>query len=162
MDQRPIAALELCQRINAASLLVNVGQPLPDEAIKSLSNWTQALRARKRHGWENYLIDRRNEFGLNIQEISIDRYNQWNTHVNFCTPLIQDHIQRAARQIPNTLDVKPIHADTLKCLRLAVIEQCYSDIVPPDFFTRLSEWFFKGHYACGWIGRYPEGKCVVY
>ena len=30
------------------------------------------------------------------------------------------------------------------------------------FFTNLMHWYRLGHWPCGWEGRYPEGKLIVY
>jgi hypothetical protein len=44
----------------------------------------------------------------------------------------------------------------------ACVEQEYADVVAPAFFSRLAEWYLRGHYPCGWLGDYPDGKIMVY
>src|SRR5258708_2980670 len=42
------------------------------------------------------------------------------------------------------------------------MEAEYADVCPPGFFTSIGHWYVNGHFPCGWLGAFPQGKLVIY
>lgn len=162
MDTFTDLAQRLCDRILAVNLFSKVGTPTNDETVVEIRNWNEVIPRLQGIEWENYQIDQSNEFGLKIQAISVDLYNRWNEVSDKYFVQIKPHIMDCFTKL-NLPDIeKEVTSSAKWDLGHALIEQFYSVHVSPGFFTNLAEWYIKGHYPCGWIGIYPEGKCIVY
>ncbi|MBN2371633.1 MAG: hypothetical protein JXO72_14215 [Vicinamibacteria bacterium] len=37
-----------------------------------------------------------------------------------------------------------------------------SDVVGTTYFREMLSWFYAGHFPCGWVGVWPEGRMRVY
>lgn len=47
-------------------------------------------------------------------------------------------------------------------IEMACLEQEYSHLVEPGFHQIVAEWYVRGHFPCGWEGRFPKGKLVIF
>ncbi len=37
-----------------------------------------------------------------------------------------------------------------------------ADVYPPGFYASQAYWYASGHFPCGWRGKVPQGKLIVY
>jgi hypothetical protein len=43
-----------------------------------------------------------------------------------------------------------------------LLEVEYSDVVEPGYYAEQMEWYRLGHFPCGWQGKWPEGRRVIF
>lgn len=89
--------------------------------------------------------------------------NYWNENVILVKekylPPILESINRAIKD-------KDYSAEMIFSIRqnilMIIISDYYSDYYESIFFKNLLEVYLSGHIPCGWKGKYPEGKIIVY
>ena len=94
--------------------------------------------------------------------ISKERLNQWSEVLGVVRPLVIKLL--SDKQISD--GKYPLTEGAVVTIRWCLLGLCmeaaYSDILTPRFFTEISEWFYQGHFPCGWQGDLYAGKLVVY
>ena len=56
-----------------------------------------------------------------------------------------------------------VFEDTVQWDILGVcMEAEYADIFQPGFYASQAYWYINGHFPCGWEGKFPNGKLIVY
>ncbi len=58
--------------------------------------------------------------------------------------------------------IRQVKALFLSDLLYIVLDSSYGPPAPAGIYSRLLDAYASGHYPCGWIGEYPEGRLVVY
>jgi hypothetical protein len=61
----------------------------------------------------------------------------------------------------NSLGQAFVNAVRWDILHLAM-EAGFADVYPPGFFASQAYWYACGHFPCGWRGKFPQGKLIIY
>lgn len=78
-------------------------------------------------------------------------------------PLVQSLVREKTKRVVEENELPKIFLDTIDWDILHVcMEAEYADVYPPGFFASQAYWYVKGHFPCGWVGEFPDGKLVVY
>ena len=162
--------LERASRINWFS---NSGQSLPSHGpmeIETARSWKAALDKSGSiaiaNAWEEGRALITVELGLNHKL----EYRKWNDHVAMGHYQMEETVFAKADAV---IDSMPEIAADDECVPFlkgqvrwdmvaAYMEQVYSHLVPPRFYTLLFEVYEAGHYPCGWNEVWPNGKLWVY
>ena len=104
-----------------------------------------------------------NQYCERLVERSRDRFNQWNDVVGDVKPTVIAFVQRKIEAVVREHNLPKVFKDTVKWDVLGVcMEAEYADVYPPGYYASQAYWYTKGHFPCGWKGKFPEGKLIIY
>ena len=156
MHPKTIAALE---QLRTLDWFCNVGIVDTQEA-KILSSWDEAIKSVSSFEWENFEIDRTGDFTEFLSIYHTNERNKWNKKIDETKPAIEDILinkNTFLNKLPKDI------TDSVKWHILGyLMELEYSDICQPGFLSRQADWYFKGHFPCGWEGEWPGGRPIIY
>jgi hypothetical protein len=130
---------------------------------KVLLSWKQAIKNCSSINWENLCLEAANQYRERLLERSKKRYNQWNETVdqvkNVTTSLARRKIDTIVREhgLPGVFEAT-VQWDILH----VCMEAEYADVYHPGFYASQAYWYVKGHFPCGWEGKFPDGRLVIY
>ena len=132
-------------------------------AARVVGSWGEAIALCSTIDWENFLIDRANDFRDRLRAISVSDYNRWNSVAIPVKRVAEQMIVEKTHGIVRALRMPPefVHRIRVDLIHMA-IELEYSEICPPGFFAGQGGWYVKGHFPCGWEGAFPKGRLIVY
>lgn len=159
MHPRTLATL---QELDEAHWFAAVGANDTKAAI-ILPNWEAAIESCASIDWENLLLEAANQYRNKLMQLSPERFRQWNIIVEDVKKATNPLVERKIAQVVKDHQLPQVFADTVKwdILHLAM-EAEYADVYPPGFYASQGYWYRSGHFPCGWEGRFPEGKLVIY
>lgn len=127
-----------------------------------LGNWYEAA-ASLEGDWEDLCLDAANGYREQLMLVAKSQYQTMNEVVGLIKretePMIDALLERRAdlRALP-----KVIH-DTMRWDMVHLcVEAEFSDCLPPGFYASNSYWYSVGHLPCGWKGRFPDGRIIIY
>jgi len=128
-----------------------------------VSSWAEAIALCSTIDWENFLIDRANDFRDRLMATSVRDYNRWNSLAIPVKSVAERMIVEKTHGIVRALRLPPefVHRVRADLIHMA-IELEYSQICPPGFFASQGGWYVRGHFPCGWEGAFPEGRLIIY
>ena len=139
-----------------------VGVKDTDAAIV-LSSWNDAIKHCSSLEWENLLLEAANQYCERLVERSMDRFERWNEIVDAVKPAAMDLVSRKIKDVCQKHGLPKVFVDTVEwdILHLCM-EAEFADVYPPGFYASQAYWYTKGHFPCGWQGKFPKGKLIVY
>jgi hypothetical protein len=128
-----------------------------------VTSWEEALEWHGEGTWEDVHLEGANLIGEAICAKSVERYQNWNAVVELVTPFVEGLVEEKVRETVQRVGLDKAFIDSVlwDIVNLAV-EAEYSDLIAPGFFTRLGEWYERGHWPCGWDGPMTGGRLVIY
>jgi hypothetical protein len=160
MHQRTIRALT---QLEEADWFSCVGKQDADTVIV-LSSWDEAMQecASAESEWLN--LEAANQYRARLMERSKSRLIEWNTIVAEMKPFIESMANRKIEAVVRANNLPKIFGDTVRWHLLHLcMESEYADVYPPGFFASRAYWYTRGHFPCGYRGKFPnEGKTVLY
>jgi hypothetical protein len=159
MHPRTVATL---QELSEAHWFARVGVKDTD-AASVLSSWAEAIRHCSSPGWEDLCLEAVNQYCERLLEKSKDRYNQWNDIVDEIKPVTAPFVRDKIAVVVRDNALPQVFEDTVQWDILHVcMEAEFADVFPPGYYASQAYWYMKGHFPCGWMGRFPQGKLIVY
>lgn len=139
-----------------------VGQKDTDVAI-ILPSWIEAIASCASVDWENLCLEAVNRYCKQLMSRDKERFNQWNAIANAVKAVTIPLVTRKIEQVVKENGLPKVFEDTVQwdIVHLAM-ESEYADIYPPGFYASQAYWYVKGHFPCGWQGRFPDGKLIIY
>jgi hypothetical protein len=131
--------------------------------VSTLSSWAEAIEQCASLEWENLCLDAANQLRSRIAEVAPERLQQWNPIVErmkaVSVPLVREKVAKvvAEHALPKVFE-DTVQWDVLHLL----MEAEYSDIVAPSFYAAQAFWYVKGRFPCGWAGKFPTGRLVIF
>jgi hypothetical protein len=155
--------LELIERLKHAPWFERVGQPIADETVVQVAGWRDAVALALSSEWQLARLHASNDLSGFLAREHRQRFFLWNKIVceidQYLQRAIADVARRVTREYALPQEIGRL-LDSTACL--ACVEAEYSDLVPPGFFSRIAEWYLKGHFPCGLTDKYPKGKLMVF
>jgi hypothetical protein len=149
-------------KLDSVEWFQNVGQK-DNEFVEYVGTWKAAIKSCSSTAWENFTLEAANNLRVRILKVAPERFKLWNEVIDIVKPfsqaLVQDKISGilAAENLPKAVS---------DCVEWDILHLCveaeYSDVVEPGFFSSLSYHYYTGHFPCGYKGKIPNGKIVVY
>lgn len=134
-----------------------------DINYEQVKSWKEAVEKCKSSTWNNTQLEAGNALTISLHKDWRDKYRMWNSIVDQAKKLLNvEIIPIISKQLNNnTLDTavqQSIEWDMIS----AMMEHVYSPYVKPGFYTMLLKVYEEGHFPCGWKGKYPDGKLLIY
>jgi hypothetical protein len=150
------------QELERADWFRAVGQKDTKAAIV-LDSWSKAIASCSSRKWEDLLLEAANQYSEKIFQRSKERFNQWNIIMREMKPITEALVMRKTLPIVLAHKVPKSFEDSVKwdILHLAM-ESEFADIHPPGFYASQAYWYMQGHFPCGWDGKFPDGKLIIY
>ena len=132
-------------------------------AAKVVNSWPEAIALCSTIDWENFVLDRANDFRVRLRATSVSDYDRWNEVARPLSKVVVPMVYAKTRDVvlqwrlPQEF-VQRVGWDVIHM----AIESEYSEICPPGFLAVQGAWYLNGHFPCGWEGRFPNGIPIVY
>jgi len=156
---RTIATLA---QLEKADWFSKVGVQESDAVIVLLS-WEAAIESCGSSKWENLCLEAANQLHERILERSVERFNQWNIIATECRKAVDTLVRGKVKAVVKKHRLPKVFKDTVSWDMIHLcMEAEYAEVFPPAFFASQAYWYVQGHFPCGWKGRFPKGKLVIY
>ena len=159
MHPRTVATLE---QLKQADWFCCVG--IRDtEAAEVLSSWYEAIESCSSPEWEHLCLEAANQYRERLVERSPEQFKKWNDIAVEIRPSALALVAEKTKQVIQENNLPKAFLDTVNWdIAHLCMEAEYADIYPPGFFAAQAYWYVNGHFPCGWKGKFPKGKLVIY
>lgn len=159
--------IEIVKCILACDWLVNCGMKdkfIKDNDFERLTSVVQAEKKINTIKWENTCLEARNTLTGYLARNYSDIYNKyWNIWVD---QIKEEILPKVLHIIVDRLKEKNFSPDIIGNIQFDVINiimvLSYREYYQSPFYEELFCVYENGHLPCGWSGRYPKGKLLVY
>jgi len=159
MNPRTRATLDELAR---ADWFARVGQKDTGAAIV-LDSWKEAIESCSSDVWQDLLLEAANQYRMRLVERSKERFSQWNAVVREVRALTNPLVEQKFDLVQREHDLPKVVEDSIKWDILhAAMEAEFADVYPPGFSVSNAYWYVHGHFPCGWEGKFPEGKLIIF
>ena len=159
MHQRTVSTLIELENTN---WFVNVGKP-DSKQVNFLSGWDQAIKSCTGEVWETLCQEAVNQYRIRVLERNQQRFRDWNKLIR---EIKGNTLPLVLSKTKNVVDANRLPKGFIDTVQWDILHLCmeaeYADVFPPGFFASQAFWYMKGHFPCGWIGKFPDGQLVVY
>ncbi len=138
--------------------------PLPFDA-EQVSGWPQAMDLCSSQAWEDATLDARNRLTEFLHRHHRDAYQRWNgIAVSAKERVVSRLCETSWRAFADRMGLGKSLLDAASWdVIAAVMEHEYRSCKGrPDFFLQLLQVYRAGHFPCGWQGRWPGGRLLVW
>ena len=140
----------------------SVGVHDTDSAIV-LSSWGEAIESCSSPEWEDLCLEAANQYRERLLERSVERFRKWNDVVDKMKPIAQALVREKCQQVVEENDLPQVFLDTVDWDIIGVLMEAeYADVYPPGYYASQAYWYVHGHFPCGWQGKFPKGKLIIY
>jgi len=150
-------------QLDGVEWFANVGIQDGSDTKIVLTSWKEALKSCNSLKWENLCLEAANQYRERLAERSMKRLRKWNDLVDeikkVSIPFVQAKIATVVKEhnLPSTFE------GTVQWDILHLCMECeYADVYPPGFYASQAYWYANGRFPCGWKGKFPEGKLIIY
>ena len=155
--------IETLKELDAAEWFSAVGSEEATDSVLVVSSWSEAIRSCSAPEWEGLLLEAANQYRERLQERSPDELASWNARVRIVKEATIPLVEKKVRKVARTNDLPQVFLDTVNWDILHIcMEAEFAHVHPPGFYASQAYWYVKGHFPCGWQGRFPGGQLVVY
>lgn len=168
VSKRTFPPSDLRARIAAIRWFEHCGEPFTGKLsmpFEQVTSWAEAERHNAEPAWETATLEAQNQLSLWLHLHAKPRYQQWNEimvkhQTSSISPATGDRLMALQKEH----QLAQAFLDTTRWnLMGALMEDTYRDTGHPVyFFHELLEVYEAGHYPCGWVGTWPEGKLLIY
>ncbi len=129
-----------------------------------LSSWAEALKASELPEWDDATLEARNQLTLWLHLNARAEYQSWNERAGRIKTELLPSLWQAWAPHDARLAWPESFKHSLEWNLLgAAMENEYLETGHPAvFFLELLTIYEAGHVPCGWEGRWPEGRLLVY
>lgn len=114
--------------------------------------------------WENMCLERAGDFTAYLHVNHKTEFNQyWNNEVRIVK---SEYMPEIIDKITQALLNKDLSLDILEDMKMNIVTlfmlEFFSEYYSSDFFERMLRIYLSGHLPCGWAGKYPKGRFLIY
>lgn len=153
----------ILRQLDGARWFSRVGKVDGVEVALVLRSWEEAIARLTSTTSQELNWAAANHFCSQILERSKERYDRLGGIIDdlkkITVPMVGRKIDAVVREnkLPEAFEAK-VHIDVIHyCL-----EAEFADLVKPAWFTGHASWYAAGHLPCGWEGKLPQGRIVIY
>jgi hypothetical protein len=132
--------------------------------VQPVHSWHEAVAACQSEEGRSANLEARNELSSFLHEKHPRRFQRWNDLADdikraCIAPLASEVWQPFAQR--NNLPAAFVDCVSWQVLAAAVENEYRECQGLPMYFSHLLQVYRHGHFPCGWIGRWPQGKLLV-
>lgn len=132
-------------------------------AARVLVSWEEAIKSCDSVEWENLCLEAANQYRERLIERSKERFQKWNDIAREIRPTAIALVRRKTIQVIQANSLPKVFLDTVDWdIAHLLMEAEYADVYPPGFYASQAYWYVKGHFPCGWEGKFPEGRLIIF
>lgn len=140
-----------------------VGKPYNSDKVLTVSTWNEAIDACSSDYYDWLVNEAANNYTEILKSKNKQKYNQWNKILqpikNEVNKLLSEKLEDVTKE--NTLP--KTFRDTVEWDIINALMECeYDDVHESSFFLSQLYWYKIGRFPCGWSGKYPDGKLIIY
>lgn len=153
----------LIERLTESQWFSSAGQAVPSTGIVQVDSWGAAATFAMQKKWEKIHLDLFNDLASAVLEHYGEEHYPLDDVGDVVWALVAPVVERqieAAGIPPHLLEIVRVH--TTSDVVLACLECEFRSIASIGLFASLANWYLQGHFPCGWQGKYPKGKLVVF
>jgi hypothetical protein len=130
-------------------------------ALDARRHWSEEQR--RSHDLQRIRQDIERSAAFNVGPGGEDGFPEWDRVREELKPSVVSLVERKTADVVRREGLPPVFVKTvtIDMLYLAV-ESEFCEVVPGGFFTANSFYYANGHFPCGWEGRFPEGRLIVF
>jgi hypothetical protein len=158
-------SIDLLTALRSVNWFHAIGQTIESSDVDRVRCWQEALKYCAKALYKGAArIEARNQLTVALSENYATRYQQtYNALVDDINALIVPLIQQKTSFLDSRIkDSEDFQIAVQYDLRGACLELEYTDLIGPIFYLGAIDWYFAGHFPCGWNGRFPKGRLVVF
>lgn len=151
--------------MTAIKWLTSLGEPLANEdGFIQVQDWKECEECFTQSEWEDTTLDMRNSITSFLSTEHPDAYLNWNDKAKEALLFLNEEIMPTIESIDVQFEDKEtfyscIRWDLLGCF----MENSYKEFNVPQHFTlELLSIYKQGKFPCGWQGKWPNGKILVF
>ena len=149
---------EFLLRLAQAPLFEAVGRSDGAEGAVMVSSWAQAAKMRNKRKNENIEIMAANDIR---GQLPYERLQTWNGTVDVVRAEVAPIVQARVEGLDLPPALRRAVGDVARWdLLHAGMEHEFGDVVTTRFYRDLAEWYFRGHFVCGW-DRTEDGLVTI-
>jgi hypothetical protein len=142
-------------------------QDIGDESIIYVDSWTKASKHYHSSNWEKTTLNASNELTAYLHKHFLREYSGWNSLVKEAKIIMQEILNEPLENTKNEFQLDQTFIDCVKWDVLGIImEYTYLNKLrmkyAPFYSAQILNVYSSGHFPCGWEGKWPSGKLVVF
>lgn len=146
---------------------VNCGKPHKTNMsfeVESLNSWKEAEKHFSAPEWKYVTGEAQGNLTSYLSQKYPNKYQgDWNKLVKEAKPKVEQIVVPHINSLISKENINPVFGDCVKWDILhAIMELTYVKCNPPLFFLNLFEIYKFGNLPCGWNGKWPDGKLLVF
>jgi hypothetical protein len=140
---------------------ISIGTPIK---VIHISNWTEATKYYSDSVWEDTTLEARNILTEFLHNKHMNDYRNWNKVTDEAKAFLENSIKPKIIKFKDENNLDKIFVDCVMWDLLGAIMEFYYRKCKdrPEFFGELLKIYENGNFPCGWEGKYPNGKLIVY
>ncbi|MGE7942879.1 hypothetical protein ACQKNB_12405 [Lysinibacillus xylanilyticus] len=129
---------------------------------KFAKNWNE-VEKNCNDKWDNIKLKARNKITSSLHENWREQYREWNNITDEANLFLnEDVLPRLFQYLKDNGLNENIYESIEWDLLSSMMEYSYSPYTGVGFYTELLKIYESGHIPCGWIGKWPEGKMLIF
>jgi len=139
----------------------NVGSPIDDNRVVQVYSWDEAIGHCAGRHWSDitWEAQARNYNTL----MAIAQGHNWGMVAVELGPLTEAMVDNKIGPVVRRCGLPKAFSDSVRYdIFLFAMECEYNDVIPANFFTMLSYFYYIGHFPCGWDGDFSHGRLIVF
>ncbi len=168
MNRRQLKVYPFFSEFKSLNWFHSVGQPLesdPSISFCRVYGWSQAVRSLMSRDSERAFICLAADIHERVQAWKGPHWNEtvYNPFVEWSSKFVADLIETMASNKHASVGTNwYLRSSISSCLMHRAIEMAFLPKGNKSTYAELCELILLGHMPCGWRGRWPKGKIVVY
>ncbi|WP_245191422.1 hypothetical protein [Kosakonia oryzendophytica] len=148
-------------RLLKINWFINLGKPTVLYHATQLTDENAFIKEIASGDWEDTTLEARNEITGHLAKKHSNDYQEWNTLAREAQGIIDTEITPL---VTNNEVVQHVILDNIKWdLINYLMEDAYKKHLKGSlFFESLINIYEHGHIPCGWNGKWPVGKLIIY
>jgi hypothetical protein len=157
---------KIIEQIKKIEWFCNCGKPLSNAIefeVNYVTSWKQAKKYYQSNDWEDIRLEAKNELTLYLHDNYPSEYKMWNKVVRDTKAILEKDVKQKIEvyRETNSLDNKFVNRVNWDILGF-VLEFVYAEYKAPYFYNELFKIYESGNFPCGWDGKYPSGRLMIF
>ncbi len=138
--------------------------PLPALGLQAsrISDWRRAAGLATSRSWENFQLERHNDFHKLLRRRAPDASREWNVLAKAAREWIAASVDPLLLPLGEANPAVGAVLDSVRWdLQAYLLASAYDRHRPPPVLHDLFRVYDAGRFPCGWRGKYPAGELLV-